>query len=115
MAPGKTLEFVAVREVEGNTLCLQAEKKHEREYRAVIDVTPVNFSLLSESEQEAVLEGFRVFLARLSFPLMIHVRVEPYDLSAYLDQVAEAHGRADASEVMREIADDHTAFVHSLA
>ena len=116
MGSGKTLDFVALREIEGgNTLCLQSERKHEREYRAVIEATPVNFSLLSESEQEAVLQGFRVLLARLSFPVMIHVRVEPYDLSLYLGQVVAAKMRRDASPIMREIADDHIAFVHSLA
>ncbi len=116
MLPGKTLDFVVLRDIEGgNTLCLQGEKKHEREYRAVIEVMPVNFSLLSEKEQEMVLQGFRVLLARLSFPVMIHVRVEPYDLSRYLGQVAAAKMRSDASAVMREVADDHIAFVHSLA
>lgn len=112
---GKTCEFIAAREIEGNTLCLQGEKKHEREYRAVIETTPVNFSLMSESEQESVLEGFRVLLARLSFPLMIHVRVKPYDLKTYLEHIAAAKARADASEVVKEVADDHIDFVHSLA
>jgi hypothetical protein len=115
MPRGKTTEFIAAREIEGNTLCLQADKKHKRDYRAVIETTPVNFSLMSESEQETVLEGFRVFLARLSFPLMIHVRVEPYNLSGYLNQITEAKARPDAPEVIQEIADDHIAFVHSLA
>lgn len=115
MLQGKTSDFIAVREIEGNTLCLHAGKKHERDHRAVIETTPVNFSLMSESEQETVLEGFRVFLARLSFPLMIHVRVEPYDLSTYLEHIETAKERADASDVIREIADDHTAFVHRLA
>ena len=112
---GKTTDFIAVREIEGNTLCLQAEKRQEREYRAVIEATPVNFSLMSESEQETVLEGFRVLLARLSFPLMIHVRVQPYDVQTYLGQIAAAKARADASEAIKEIAEDHLAFVHSLA
>jgi hypothetical protein len=115
MAHGKTIDLIAAREIEGNTLCLHAGKKHEREYRAVIETTPVNFSLLSESEQETVLEGFRVLLARLSFPLMIHVRVQPYDLQTYLGQIAAAKARADASETIKEIAEDHIEFVHSLA
>ncbi len=115
MARGKTVDFIAAREIEGNTLCLQAGKKYEREYRAVIETTPVNFSLMSEDEQETVLEGFRVLLARLSFPLMIHVRVEPYDLNTYLEQIASAKERADASEALKQVADDHIDFVHSLA
>ncbi|HEU5383608.1 MAG TPA: ATP-binding protein [Ktedonobacteraceae bacterium] len=112
---GKTTDFIAAREIEGNTLCLQAGKKDERDYRAVIETTPVNFSLMSESEQETVLESFRVLLARLSFPLMIHVRVEPYDLETYLKQIALAKERDDASAVIKEVADDHIDFVHSLA
>lgn len=112
---GKTVDFIAVREIEGNTLCLQGEKKHEREYRAVIETMPVNFSLMSESEQDTVLEGFRVLLARLSYPLMIHVRVAPYDLQTYLEHIRSAKERAGTSEVIKEVADDHIDFVHNLA
>lgn len=112
---GKTFDFIAVREIEGKTLCLQGGKKREREYRAVIETTPVHFSLMSGQEQETVLEGFRVLLARLSFPLMIHVRVKPYDLQTYLDSIEQAKTRTDASEVVKEVADDHIAFVHTLA
>ncbi|GHO89416.1 VirB4 family type IV secretion system protein [Dictyobacter formicarum] len=113
--PSSMLDMIAVREIEGNTLCLRTEKAREREYKAVLETQPVNFSLMSEAEQEAVLEGFRVFLARLSFPLMIHIRIEPYELSSYLADLDMARSQIASTSAVDEVTEDHIRFVHNLA
>lgn len=111
----KVLDLFALREIEASCLCLHTEKRHEREYKAVVSVTPINFSLMSEPEQESILESFRIFLARLAtqYPVAIHIRIESYDLGPYLHQLESA--KESPSEAIREMVEDHEHFVLSLA
>ncbi len=115
-AKGNALHLFAVREIEADCLCLQGQKKGDREYKAVITVDPLNFGLMSEAEQETILAGFRVFLHRLPAhqPIAIHVRIEPFDLEPYFAQLRNA-AQHDSSLAVREMAADHEQFVRQLA
>jgi TraG P-loop domain len=75
-------------------------------------VNSLNFSLMSEREQEAILEGFRLVLHSLGgrSATSIHIRIEPYDRAAYAEQI-----RACASPAAAAFVEDHLAFVDSLA
>src|SRR5690348_6932236 len=78
--------FVRLRQVTDGVIGLDLGRKH-LDYRGVLKVSSVNFSLLSESEQEGVIEGFKAFLNGLAFPIQILVRNLPYDLTSYLRTV----------------------------
>jgi hypothetical protein len=83
-------------------------------YRAALEATSINFALKSESEQEAILAGYRAFLNALDYPLQILVRVLPTDVETYLTALRRRlAGSADAS--LRRLALDHEAFVRRLA
>src|SRR5690348_4040105 len=91
---GNMLQLMALREIRDDMFCLRAatKQKHQREYMAVVRVEPVNLPLMSDGEQEAILEGFRSFLAGLSpkdRALSIHCRTARYDLQPYLDKLDE--------------------------
>lgn len=111
----KVLDLFALREIEASCLCLRTEKRHEREYKAIVAVTPINFSLMSESEQEGILESFRSFLAHVptQYNIAVHIRIEQYDLGAYLNQLNAA--KENPSQAIREMVEDHEHFVLSLA
>src|SRR5579859_2198681 len=113
--PGNILDLINLREIREEVMCLRLPKKQEQEYKAVIAIHPVNFSLMSEGEQEAILEGFRVLLQRLQTgdPISIHVRVRPYDLQPYLTKLQEAKQRP--APIIQEMAVDHEQFVLALA
>jgi len=51
---------------------------------AVLETTAVNFDLLSEREQDAMIEAYGGFLNSLSFPIQIVVRSKRLDISSYL-------------------------------
>ncbi|WP_376797474.1 VirB4 family type IV secretion system protein [Thermogemmatispora sp.] len=106
--PGNLLDFIRLAEVADQMLCFRSDKNNY-DYVSVLEVKPINFSLMSSEEQIAILEGFRAFLSRLSFPIMIHIRLEPYDLSTYLRQFATP------AEEMKQLSEDHVRFVQSLA
>lgn len=50
----------------------------------VLESTALNFSLLSEREQEAVVAAYSAFLNSLSFPVQVLVRSQKKDISTYI-------------------------------
>jgi len=56
----------------------------------VMESTSLNFSLLSEKEQEAVIAAYSGLLNSLSYSLQLFVRTQKKDISTYLNYLAEA-------------------------
>ncbi|HEU5382229.1 MAG TPA: TraC family protein [Ktedonobacteraceae bacterium] len=116
---GNILHLMALREIRDDVLCLRSatKQKHQRDYMAVVRVEPVNLPLMSDGEQEAILEGFRSFLAGLTpkdRALSIHCRTARYDLQPYLDRL-DAMAAKYHSPLYQRMAKDHKAFVQKLA
>jgi len=57
--------------------------------RMVLSCTAVNFDLLSEVEQDAIIAAYSGLLNSLSFPIQVIVRSKKMDISFYLDQLQE--------------------------
>jgi hypothetical protein len=80
--------MVYVRETKDNMLCLSAPgAPTRRSYRAVFEVSPINFSLKAQEEQEAIIERFAALIRSLSFPLQILVRNQRLDLAPYIGRL----------------------------
>ncbi len=56
----------------------------------VMESTSLNFSLLSEKEQEAVIAAYSALLNSLSFSLQIMVRSQRKDISSYMNYLDES-------------------------
>lgn len=56
----------------------------------VIETTAVNFSLLSEKEQDAMIYAYSGTLNSLSFPIQIFIRSKRKDISGYLENLNAA-------------------------
>lgn len=56
----------------------------------VIQTTAVNFGLLSEQEQDAIIYAYAAFLNSLNFSIQILVRSEKKDISSYLKLLSDA-------------------------
>ncbi|NMB91299.1 hypothetical protein GYA37_00450 [candidate division WWE3 bacterium] len=54
---------------------------------AVIQTTAVNFDLLSEIEQDAIIAAFSMLLNSITFPIQIVIRSRKLDISKYVDKV----------------------------
>lgn len=54
----------------------------------VIQVSAINFGLLSESEQDATIYAYAGLLNSLSFPIQIVIKSDKKDISAYLELLA---------------------------
>src|SRR5690242_7330957 len=101
------LHHVAVREILDDVVCLtplgappprregaRADAALRRDYRAVLAVSSVNYTLKSEGEQEAITASYQAFLNGLAFPVQVLVRVVPLDLGPYLARLRAAGGDA---------------------
>ncbi|MGB9706485.1 MAG: hypothetical protein ACPLXP_00175 [Microgenomates group bacterium] len=55
----------------------------------VISVTSINYDLLSEKEQEAIIYAYAGLLNSLTFPIQIVIRSQQKDVSAYLKLLEE--------------------------
>lgn len=70
----------------------------------VMESTALNFGLLSEKEQEAVIAAYAALLNSLSFSLQIVIRSQRKDISNYLAYLEEAYTKITnpkLSELMR--------------
>lgn len=59
----------------------------------VIEVSAVNFGLLSDQEQDAIIYAYAALLNSLNFTVQILIRSERKDISAYLELLADAAKR----------------------
>ena len=100
--------FVSVTEVTGGVACVRLGSK-QLQYRAILRINPINFGLMSEEDQDALIEGFKTFLNGLSFPIQIIIRNLPYRLDEYLRSMDQVQGE------LAEMAHDHANFVRELA
>ncbi len=76
----------------------------------VLSSTSLNFSLLSEREQEAILFAYAAFLNSLSFSAQILVRSEKKDIGRYLAFLEEARAR-QTNPRLSQMMQEYEAFV----
>lgn len=58
-------------------------------YRMVLSVSPVNFELKSEDEQDAIIDTYESFLNSVGCPLEILIRTREIDMDNYLEELDE--------------------------
>jgi hypothetical protein len=116
---GVQSEFVRVRDISHNVLCLGSPASPtsptQREYRAILEVTATNYTLRSEEEQEAIITGYRSFLKSLTFPMQILVRSQQLDLKPYVQNLLESSTATLQDATWRELAFSHAQYVRELA
>jgi hypothetical protein len=75
--------FVPIETIEQNLLCLHTTR---RSYRAILEVSGLNYLLKGEQEQEALALIFQQILGGLKHPVQVLLRTEPFDQERYLHQ-----------------------------
>ncbi len=54
---------------------------------AILETTAVNFDLLSEIEQDAMISAFSMLLNSISFPIQVLIRSKRLDITKYLEKI----------------------------
>ena len=83
------------------------------EYRAILQVSSLNFELRSEEEQDAIIDIYESFLNSFGSSLQILVRTREIDMDKYLDDLGE---RLDdeKEEIYRTQLQNYDEFIRSL-
>lgn len=83
------------------------------QYRAILGVSPVNFELKSEDEQDAIIDTYESFLNSVGCPLQILVRTREIDMDRYLSDL-EAGRASEKEAVYRGQLDNYGEFIKGL-
>jgi type IV secretory pathway VirB4 component len=59
----------------------------------VLQTTAVNFDLLSEIEQDAIIAAFSMLLNSITFPLQVVLRSKRLDITKYIEKVQRVEGK----------------------
>ncbi|MEX1061881.1 MAG: hypothetical protein WEC39_02130 [Patescibacteria group bacterium] len=106
-----TQEHLDVLDIQGDLVLLKSGGA-----ASVLEATSVNFDLLSEREQDAMIAAYATMLNSLSFPVQIIVRSRKLDISSYLKWVDEqGQGTAtQANPYLRDKIASYKEFIVSL-
>ena len=72
--------------------------------RLVLSCTAVNFNLLSEIEQDAIIAAYSALLNSLSFPIQVVIRSKKMDISFYLERLKTVEGEQTNRFLKKRIA-----------
>ena len=73
---------IDIREIRDGVLILPNHR-----YRTILHVSPVNFELRSEDEQDAIIETYESFLNSVGVSLQVLIRIREMDMDAYLEDL----------------------------
>ncbi len=103
-----TQRFLDIAEIRENVVVMK-----DGTMRAVILVSSINFSLKSDEEQQAVIQGYIQFLNSLEHPLQITIQSRKMNIDGYLDRLKERE-RSITNELLRSQIRDYTSFIQEL-
>ena len=83
------------------------------EYRAVLQVSSLNFELKSEDEQDAIIETYESFLNSVGSSLQILIRTREIDMDKYLEDLGEKLD-GETEPVYRDQLKNYNEFIRSL-
>src|SRR5690242_5167908 len=79
-----TQQFLDISEIREDVVVMK-----DGTIRAVLLVSSINFSLKSDDEQEAIIQGYIAFLNALESPVQILIQSRKLDIDAYLNRLKE--------------------------
>ncbi|KKQ24906.1 MAG: hypothetical protein US39_C0012G0011 [Microgenomates group bacterium GW2011_GWC1_37_12b] len=76
----------------------------------IMESTSLNFSLLSEREQEAIIASYAGLLNSFKFPVQIVVRSQTKDITKYMDSLDEARKKIQ-NPLLQKLLDSYQGFI----
>jgi type IV secretory pathway VirB4 component len=105
---GSSRRQIQIQGVEDGVLILP-----NNHYRMVLKMSPINFELKSELEQDALTEIYQSFLNSLTTPLQIVIRIREMDMDKYL-QAFQVRYENEKLKVYKDQALNYSEFVGGL-
>lgn len=85
----------------------------DNEYRVILQISSINFELMSEDEQDAIIETYQTFLNSISTDFQILVRVRELDMDKYLEDFSVSVAK-EKQAMYKTQATNYIQFVESL-
>lgn len=99
---------IQIKKVVDNILVLP-----NQEYRIILETSSVNFELMSEEEQDVMIDSFQNFLNALPCQIQILVRVREIDIDKYVEDIARSKDK-EKEPVYKKQIESYSAFVKKL-
>lgn len=101
-----TQEHLPIEDIQGNLIILK-----DGSCAMVISVSSVNFDLLSEREQEAIIYAYGALLNSLTFPIQILIRSQKKDITSYVDLLEKQEIIKANSPLLKNLINSYRKFV----
>ena len=93
-----TQEHLEIKEVNDNLVLLK-----NGSVCLILQTTSINFGLLSETEQDAIIYAYAGFLNSLSFPIQIMIRSQRKDVTGYIKSLAKRETAIKNPELKKRV------------
>ena len=80
---------------------------------AVLQTTAVNFDLLSEIEQDAIIAAFSMLLNSITFPIQVVLRSKKLDITTYIEKIQRVESKI-TDPLMKHQAEAYRKFVQEV-
>jgi hypothetical protein len=105
---GNAREQIQIKAVKDGVLVLP-----ENHYRAVMEVSSINFELKSEDEQDAIIDTYESFLNSVAHPMQILIRTREIDMDKYLYELSQRLD-SEPQNIYRKQLTNYDQFIRSL-
>lgn len=105
---GSTQQHIPIKAIHDDVVILK-----DGSVAIILQTTAVNFDLLSENEQLAIISSFAALLNSLSFSIQIVIRSKRLDISKYLDNIKKIE-EAQTNPLLKQMTRRYRIFVETL-
>jgi hypothetical protein len=105
---GSSRRQIAIKGVDGNVLELP-----DGEYRLILQTSSINLELMSEAEQDAIIETYQKFLNSLACPIQIVTQIREVDIDKYLEDYRR-RVEGETTEIYKHQSEVYQKFVRDL-
>ncbi len=103
-----TQDHIPIKDIQSDLVLL-----NDGSYAVVIETSAVNFDLLSENEQLAIISSFAGLLNSLSFPIQIVIRSKRLDISNYIELLVRAE-KKQVNPLLKNMMERYRVFVETI-
>lgn len=98
LPPASTQDHLDILDIRDNVVILKNGNAC-----SILQTNAVNFDLLSESEQDALIFAYAALLNSLTFPIQIIIRSKRMDISSYLEKLEQAREAQTNTRLQKQI------------
>lgn len=108
MAILSTQQFIEIDQIKDGIVILK-----NKSLRGIMMVNSINFALMAEEEQNAVIGQFQNFLNSLDFPLQIIIQSRRLNITSYLDKLRDLESR-QSNDLLRTQIIEYRNFINEI-